>query len=504
MRSPVPCRRLPCRFPRPLIRWGKTRTARSLQIRVLALAFLSTVLWARAPVLSQGPNFSTEIIKWPKEPSTLVFPAFLHTYGVRKATETHLRLYTKNRVGVEDPQGIAATRLKSWDDPKSKKDDDEITVYGVNSGYHMIIYNTSMTTLGFYGPKEKGERQLRFPHGITANSRGDVYVADTGNDRVVRFFNPKKNLRFVTALGSGGSEPGHFNQPRDVALDSRGNVYVADTGNHRIQVFDAQNELVRVFADSGRAEGQLWHPSAIAVADRWEPWSYYKDEFFVIIDLDRTRVQKFWMDGSFAAAVEVSELGLENASLSYVALDYYNNVWVTDQANHTIHKFDRNLNYLARFGSYGTEDREFVEPRGIAIYRRFGQVLIAERNTVQYYWIGTDVRDVRAEVDSARGLISLSYFLTEPAYIALRVKTPDGRETQPLKKVWRPSGANLEWIAGDGQSISGRVTSRNDNTHLAGVAPVSAGNYTLSLKIQPTYSSFGYFEKDFELRVRVF
>jgi DNA-binding beta-propeller fold protein YncE len=457
------------------------------------------------PAAAQVSTLPVPIPDWEKEPTTLVFPAFLHTLGIRKATETQLRIYTKNRVRVKDPQGLAVTRLKSWDDPKSKKDDDEVTGYGVNSGYNMVIYNTSMTSLGIYGMNEKGRERLNKPMGITANSLGDVYVADTGNDRIVRLFNPKKQLRFVTAIGGRGSKPGQFLEPHDVALDSKGFLYVADTGNHRIQVFDAENNLVRVFGEPGKGEGELWRPTAIAVTDANDPWSYYRDEFVVIVDLNRKRLQKFWPDGSFARAVLASEFGADDASLAYIAIDYYSNIWVTDQANHAIHKFDRNLNHLATFGRYGTGDKEFVEPRGISIYKRFGQVFVAERNTAQYYWIGTDVRQVRAAVDSATGAISLTYFLTEPSYVTLNLEDPDGRKVTVLKSVWRPSGSSTDLIDGAGRPLprNPRLSGGSLGSSLLQVEPLKPGEYKLSLRIEPTYSSYRYFHKDVPLTVIV-
>ncbi len=498
-RSVVPARR------------GASKSSAALTIHLLvksrllpALCGFLAVVGLYTGSLAQD-NASSAVPDWARDPTTLVFPAFLHTMGIRKATETQLRIYTKNRVRVKDPQGIVATRLNSWDDPKSTKDDDEVTVYGVNSGYNMIIYNTSMTSLGFYGIGEKGEKKLRLPRGITANPRGDVYVADTGNDRIVRMFNPKKRLRFVSAIGKRGTGPGEFLQPEDVALDSKGRVYVADTGNNRIQVFDRQDQLAEILGTAGKADGQLWHPSAIAVTDAGDRWSYYKDEFIVVVDLDRTRIQKFWPDGSLARAVRASDFGVSNARLAYIAIDYYSNIWVTDQANHRIYKFDRKLNYLASFGSYGTGDKEFVEPRGITIYKRFGQVLIDERNSVQYYWIGTDIRDVDASVDSSRSVISVSYFLTEPSYVTLRLRRKGGKEIKVLNRAWRPSGPTTDLIDARGRVLPRRRSAAVSGARLrnSDVEKIKPGQYTLRFRIEPTYSSYHYFRKDIEISLSV-
>ena len=57
----------------------------------------------------------------------------------------------------------------------------------------------------------------------------------TRNARVAKF---DKNGKFIKSWGATGTEQGQFNTPHSVAVDARGNVYVADMGNQRIQVFD--------------------------------------------------------------------------------------------------------------------------------------------------------------------------------------------------------------------------------------------------------------------------
>lgn len=78
------------------------------------------------------------------------------------------------------------------------------------------------TPLGFFGPR-----------GITA-ANGLVYIADTGNKRIV-VTDDEGNYQYQ--WGFQGSSPGTFNEPTDVDIDANGNVVVADTWNGRVQVF---------------------------------------------------------------------------------------------------------------------------------------------------------------------------------------------------------------------------------------------------------------------------
>jgi len=434
------------------------------------------------------------------DPTTLVFPSFLHTYGVRKATAKHLFLYMQNRVKVRDPQGIAATRLDVWDNPKETKDDDEITVYGVNSGQDVVIYNTSMAGIAVYGLYERGERRLNRPHGIAAHRTGDVYLADTGNNRVVHFFNPNRELKWVGELAG-------LSAPRDVAISADRTVFVADTGNNRVLVF-RDDKLIQAW----EAPEKFSSPAGIAATDSTEQWSYYKDNFVVVADRDGQRLQKFTREGRLLKTLTATEIGKPNAKFMYLAIDYYSNIFVTDFNNHCIHKFDHDLNYLTSYGRQGNGDKEFLEPRGIAIYKRFGQVLVDDRESAQYYWIGTDVFDLRAAKYPNPALLQVDYFLTETSYVTLEILDTNGNViAKPMDNTLRFSGAQQELFGGkwepaprlsfySSEGKSGMDNQRRyDSTTLQKLPPVAAGKYVLRLTISATYSSYKYFAKTVEL-----
>jgi DNA-binding beta-propeller fold protein YncE len=89
---------------------------------------------------------------------------------------------------------------------------------------------------GFFGPR------------AVVVTRERVYVADTGNKRIVRF-DLKGNK--LSEWGGNGMGPGQFVEPVGLAADAAGNITVADTGNHRVQVFDADGKFLRQFPAFG-------------------------------------------------------------------------------------------------------------------------------------------------------------------------------------------------------------------------------------------------------------
>jgi phosphodiesterase/alkaline phosphatase D-like protein len=144
-------------------------------------------------------------------------------------------------------------------------------VRAVGTGFATVgSYGFSTT----YGVTGSGDGQLLGPQDVAIdNSTGDIYVADTGNDRVVKF-NSAGN--FVAAWGWGvddgtaaaqvctsgcqagisGVGPGQLGSPRFVEVDnsnwpSAGSVYVFDSTAGRVQKFDPSGTLVSSWRDGG-------------------------------------------------------------------------------------------------------------------------------------------------------------------------------------------------------------------------------------------------------------
>ena len=148
--------------------------------------------------------------------TTLVYPPFGHCLGMHRGTSFHLFLYLGATTRFNEPAGLAAVKLDALDDPSTTSDDDELTVYGLNSGECEIIFNTSLVNLEVYGECGDGPGQFRNPLGIAADSRGNVFVADTGNHRIVHLLHKDAPVRRALAGGRGrlGRAVRHGNRKR--------------------------------------------------------------------------------------------------------------------------------------------------------------------------------------------------------------------------------------------------------------------------------------------------
>lgn len=102
----------------------------------------------------------------------------------------------------------------------------------------------------YSAPDGIGAKGLNAPTAAAVDPRsGDLYVADTANNRVVRFPSPFVNPSRIepdavygqpnfTSRASGSTQAA-LNAPQGVALDAVGNLWVSDTGNHRLLRFAA-------------------------------------------------------------------------------------------------------------------------------------------------------------------------------------------------------------------------------------------------------------------------
>ena len=408
--------------------------------------------------------------------TTLVYPTFKHDLGMHHVTSFHLRLFTGNRHHFNRPRGLAAVKLVERDRPDKTGDDDELTVYGLNAGEHCIIYNRTPTTIGSYGRKGKGEGEFLDPWGIAANPAGDVYVADTGNDRVVRLRDRGGSMRVVETLYTAKGDSVPFRSPKGVALTSGGDLFVADTGNNRLVRVDRSGRLAGLVG----GEGFFSRPEAIALIDKDERWSCRPAEWIIVIDDDGRRIRKIRFNGEPLRTVTVAELGLAGARVRGVAIDYYHQVYLTDETGHQIHKLDRDLRLLTSFGREGKGDAEFRSPFGIACWRRFGQFFISEESGAQYYWTGTDIVDYHTDPVRFRPDGRILFTLTERSKVSIRLEDREGTIVRTLaEERFYPAGKRA--ISFDGKDDGGTI--------------LPPGPYRVRIEARPTYSSMKHFQK---------
>jgi sugar lactone lactonase YvrE len=290
--------------------------------------------------------------------------------GLSSGTTYHFRVVAESEVGVSKGTdklfttgpifsfafGAYGTGNGQFSEPASVATDSKGNVWVADTWNNRIQkFNSKGEYLLKFGSEGSEKGQLLYPYGIATDLEGNVWVADTGNNRVQEF---NSKGEYVAEFGSEGTEAGQLLYPYGIATDLEGNVWVADTGNNRVQEFNSKGEYVAEFGSEGTEAGQLLYPQGIATDLEGNVW---------VADTGNSRVQEFGKAGEYL--VQIGSEGSGNGQFYYpygIAVGPEGNVWVADTENYRVQAFNSKGGYLFKFGSEGSGKGQFLYPEGIA------------------------------------------------------------------------------------------------------------------------------------------
>ena len=131
-----------------------------------------------------------------------------------------------------------------------------------------------LMALGKAGATGTGPDVFDQPTAIAIAPNGDIFVSEGhapsyGNSRIVKF---SKDGKLLKIIGKKGRNPGEFMGPHNLAFDSRGRLFVADRGNNRIQILDQEGKFLAEWRQFGRPSGLfITKDDTLYVADS-ESW----------------------------------------------------------------------------------------------------------------------------------------------------------------------------------------------------------------------------------------
>ena len=158
---------------------------------------------------------------------------------------------------------------------------------------------------------------------------GNIYIADTGNNRVLKYFPNGNNAQI---WGQQGTADGRFNQPLGITIDLAGTAaYVTDSGNNRIQKFDLNGTFLTKWGTPGSGNGQLSAPYGVAIDSAGDVY---------VADTGNSRIQRFSPTGTFIASS--GTFGAANGEVNFpagLAVGTSDRVYVADTGNHRVETF---------------------------------------------------------------------------------------------------------------------------------------------------------------------
>jgi sugar lactone lactonase YvrE len=206
--------------------------------------------------------------------------------------------------------------------PHGLRADRQGHIWTTDNGNHVVREFTSdgklLTTIGEVDSPGSGPAHFRSPDDIVISSKGDLFVADSGNGRIVHL---SHNGKFIAEWGSKGNGKSEFKTAHGLAIDQEDRIYVADRGNDRVQVFQPDGKLVAIWTGFGNPFGLLVVGKDLLVTD---------GDANTITHLDK--------DGKIVAQWgEPGELQLPH----FMALDSQDNLYVTEVNGKRVQKFRR-------------------------------------------------------------------------------------------------------------------------------------------------------------------
>jgi len=215
----------------------------------------------------------------------------------------------------------------------------------------------------------EGKASFNTPSGLAVLPDGDLIVADTSNNCIRRV-----SLKGETTTIAGNGKPGFadgpgkqalFNGPIGVAADSHGNIYVADSYNDRIRLISTAGQVSTIagkgtpgYADGDRNTALFDTPSGIALA---------ADDSVIVADTGNDRLRRVNADGN-VTTLPTTDL----SSPIGLAITHDNFLYVTELDRSRVLQIgpDGATRVIAGGGSGfadGSDEARFNQPAGIAI-----------------------------------------------------------------------------------------------------------------------------------------
>ncbi|HSD45183.1 MAG TPA: hypothetical protein VLB87_01125 [Pyrinomonadaceae bacterium] len=296
-------------------------------------------------------------------------------------TGWHAHVTTFAGIGTPNYQDNEQPRQAAFSDPFGVVVAKDGTIYlsdaGESNRIRKITLQGVVTT--FAGGNEGfadgvgSAASFNTPSGLAIDANDNLYVADTANNRI-RKVTPAGEVSTIAGDGTAGYLDGpanqaRFNGPVGVAVDPHGNVFVADTYNDRIRMISPDGQVSTVagagtpgYADGDRNTSLFDTPCGIIVQ---------KDGTLIVADTGNDTLRQINREGN----VSTWSLSINGESLSSpvgLALTHDNHLYVTElDRSRVLQIVPEGTVYIIAGNGRGFADESgaarFNEPAGIAV-----------------------------------------------------------------------------------------------------------------------------------------
>ena len=260
-------------------------------------------------------------------------------------------------------------------------------IFVVDQGNSRIqVFDKSGKFLRMFG----GKKYLYRPLCVAELKNGNIIVTDSYNQAttgsgIAIFSKEGKFIKKIISFGKDSSDG--FNAPTGVAVDDEGNVFISDTGNNRVVVFDKDLNFVKQIGN-----GVLSSPTGIAVDNKYIYVSDFGNNRIAIFSKTSDKlvnsITRFTLRRNVGFNAPLYKTFSFEPNPMGIAVDGNGNIYFIDAKEKAILIFDSNFNEIGSIERFGMAEGEFIMPRWIAfsnnsIYltdEKLSRVLIFDTN----------------------------------------------------------------------------------------------------------------------------
>ena len=208
------------------------------------------------------------------------------------------------------------------------------------------------------GDEKKEVQQLMQPYGV-AMYKGKLYVADTGAGGLAIFDLVQHRYSFVAGSGAG-----RIKRPINIRIDSDGTKYVTDTGRNQILIYDSEDRFVKALG----VEGQFRPVDVAITGNRLYVADILHHQIHV---LEKSSGQALFQFGKAGSAEG------ELFHPTNIALGPDGDIYVVETSNYRVQRFTAEGKPVRTYGDVGSTLGSFARPKGIAMDRA-GRLLVGD------------------------------------------------------------------------------------------------------------------------------